>query len=420
MNDKTILHIDINNFYASVAILMNSELAGKPVIVCGDVERRHGIVLAKNELAKKAGIKTGDTIYSAEQKIKGLIKVPPDYKKYVEYSKRIFNIYTEYTPQVESFGLDECWLDVSGCAKLYGNGEEIAITIKNRIKEETGLTVSIGVAFSKIFAKLGSDMKKPDAITVITRENYKQKVWKQKVSELLFVGRHTEEKLNKMGVFTIGDLADYDLDALVKKFGKVGRKLHLYANGNDDEKVKLYTDYRIPESVGNGTTTLEDVTNIRDASSVIFALCEIIAFRLRGYGLVASVVSVNFRDKYLQSFSRQSGLDFLTDSAFDISSLALSILKGNYDFAVNPPLRTITVQVSNLMSAKEFVQQSLFEEEISKNRKLESSIDVLRKKYGFGILQRGITMGTVFTCDDKEIEDGFLPFNKIHLTDKPE
>ena len=413
-DEKIILHADIDNFYASVAILLNPELEGKPLIVCGDPKKRHGIVLAKNEIAKKAGIKTGDTINSAMCKIENLIAVPPDFKKYIEYSKKVFNIYTQYTPQVESFGLDECWLDVSGC-KAYGDGLTIAQKIKSQIKRETGLTVSIGVSFSKVFAKLGSDMKKPDAITVVSKQNYKSKVWPLKVSELLYVGRHTEEKLNKMGIYTIGELANYDMDKLIKKFGKNGYKLRQYANGIDESEVKLYTDVHIPESVGNGTTTAQDVTNYKDASSVIFALCEIIAYRLREYGLAATVVSIALRDKNLKTITRQATLDFLTDSAFDIASVAVTLLKNNYDFAKMPPLRSIAVSANNLMSGKDAVQQNIFED-IGKNSRMEKSIDDIRKKYGFGALRRGITMGTVFTCDAKEVEEDFIPFDKSPKT----
>ncbi len=390
---------------------MNPMLKGKPVIVCGDPDRRHGIVLAKSNEAKKAGIKTGDTIWSAKQKIKDLITVPPDFKKYTEYSKKVYQIYTLYTPEVESFGLDECWLDVSGCLKLYGNGEEIAKKIQEHIRKDTGLTVSIGVSFTKIFAKLGSDMKKPDAITVITKENYKQVVWSQEVSKMLFVGKSTEEKLNRLGIFTIGDLATYDKDLLIEKFGKVGKKLHSYANGEEIEKVKEYTDIHIPESIGNGTTTEQDITNFKDASSVIFALCEVIAFRMREYSLVGLSISISVRNKQLRSFSRQMTLDTMTDSSYEIASNALQLLKKHYDFSRNLPLRTITVSVSNLMSARDFIQISLFEEDKNKKRNLEKSIDNLRNKYGFSILRRGITMGTVFTCDAREVEDGFVPFH---------
>ncbi len=416
IDERTILHVDINNFYASVAVLLNPALKGKPVVVCGDVEKRHGIVLAKSEQAKKAGVKTGETIWSAKQKIKGLILVPPDFKKYSEYSKKFYNIFTRFTPDVESFGLDECWLDLTGCQKLWGNGEQTAEKIKETIRQEIGLTVSIGVSFTKVLAKLGSDMKKPDAITVISKENYKTKVWQLKVSEMLFVGRHTEEKLNALGIFTIGDLAGYDKTELIRHFGKVGDKLYRYANGTDNEQVKPYTYVHIPESVGNGTTTQEDITNIKDASSVIFALSEVIAFRLRALGLSASGASIDLRDKELKSFCRQAKFDFLTDSAYDIATLAIKLLNSNYDFSQNLPLRTVTVAVGGLKSAEE-QPQTFFDEEIQKNSKLESSIDVLRHKYGFGVLKRGITVDPVFSCDAREVEDEFVAFGKTHSDD---
>lgn len=414
IDERAVLHVDINNFYASVAVLLNPELKGKPVAVCGDVEKRHGIILAKSEQAKKAGIKTGETVWAAKQKIKGLIFVPPDFKKYSEYSKKVYNIFTRFTPDVESFGLDECWLDLTGCQKLWGRGEQAAEKIKETIRQETGLTVSIGVSFTKVFAKLGSDMKKPDAITVISKENYKTKVWRLKVSEMLFVGRHTEEKLNAMGIFTIGDLAQYDKNELKRHFGKVGDKLHHYANGTDNEQVKPYTYVHIPESVGNGTTTEEDITNLKDATSVIFALSEVIAFRLRALGLAASGVSLDLRDKALKSFCRQARFDFLTDSAYDIATLAIKILKQNYDFSRNLPLRTVTVAVGGLKSAED-LPQTFFDSEIQKNSKLESSIDSLRQKYGFGVLKRGITVNPVFSCDAREVEDEFIAFGKTRL-----
>ena len=411
-DDKTILHIDINNFYASVAILLNKELQGKAVVVCGDAEKRHGIVLAKSDLAKKAGIKTGETIWKAKQKIKDLIIVPPDFHKYNEYSRKVFNIYTNYTPLVESFGLDECWLDVTGCKKLFGSGEEIAYLIKERIKKEIGLTVSVGVSFSKVFAKLGSDMKKPDAVTILSRYNYKSKIWPQKIDEMIFVGKPTEIKLNKYGIYTIGELANANKCDLIKIFGKVGEKLYDYANGFNDDKVKLYTEYHIPESVGNGTTTLEDITNIYDATSVVYSLSEVIAYRLRRYGLTATNVSISIRNSDLKSIIRQSMLNYASDSAADISQKAIELIQKNYDFTENLPLRTITVSVGNFLSGKNYDQMNLFENDINKNRKLEDSVDKLRLKYGFGILKRGITMGTIFTCDSKEIEDDFIPFDK--------
>ncbi len=420
MHNRVILHIDADNFYASVEAVLNPTLANKPLIVCGNPKKRHGIVLAKSQIAKEAGIKTGDTVWQAERKIKDLLKVPPNFKNYVEYSRKLFDIYIKYTPNVESFGLDECWLDLTGCVKSFNDGINKAEEIKRYVTAQTGLTVSIGVSFSKIFSKLASDMNKPNGITVITKDNYPQVVWQQQVRNLLYVGRRTAEKLNKMGIFTIGELARYGKSKLIEKFGKVGEKLHTYANGNDIDKVKLYTDYHTPESIGNGTTTAEDITNEKDASSVIFSLSEVIGYRLRQYGLMASVVSVGFRDKNFHSFSRQMPLDNLTDSAYIIAKKAKEIVKTNYNFATQPPLRAITIQATNLSKTNAPTQQSIFDDELNKNRKLEQSIDKLREKYGFDILQRGITMDTIFTCDSKEIDDDFTPFKKYQVDEEKE
>lgn len=413
MDDRIILHCDINNFYASVEILKNPALAGKPVAVCGDPQKRHGIILAKSMPAKTAGVKTGEAIWEALKKCPDLILVPPDYKSYSEFSALVYNIYTEFTPNVESFGLDECWLDVTGCQKLFGSGLEIAERIRSTVKERTGgLTISIGVSFTKVLAKLGSDLKKPDAITVIDRGNYKKVAWSLPVSEMLYVGRATAGKLNKFNINTIGDLALADRDFLIRQFGKVGEKLSDYARGTDKEEVKCYTERRIPESVGNGTTTPEDITNIGDATSVIYALSEMIGFRLRQYDMLAGGVSLYFRDKTFNGYGKQTKLFSPTDTAFDISEAAVSILKSSYDFATQPPLRMVTVGTYNLTSRGDYIQTSIFEDNYQKKFGLENSIDKLRQKYGYSILKRGVTLGTIFNCDSHEADDDFLPFNK--------
>lgn len=411
MNEKVILHADINNFYASVAILSNPALKGHPVVVCGDKEKRHGIVLAKCNLAKKAGIKTGDTVGEAMQKIEKLVIVPPDYKKYTEFSHKIFDIYTQYTPLVEGFGLDECWLDVTGRMKEYGSGEKLADIIRARVTKETGLTVSVGVSFSKIFAKLGSDMKKPDATVVISRENYREKVFPLPVSDLLYVGKSTGEKLNKMGIYNIGDLALADKHMLKQIFGKAGESIHDSANGIDESSVKQYTEGRIPKSVGNGVTASEDICNMKDLTSLVYSLCEVIGFRLRAYKLVCGSVSVNLRDANLISITRQAPLISDTAGSQEIAAAAIKLIGSNYDFAWQSPLRTVTVSVSNLLSAAEFMQET-FLDSGGKKRNIEKNIDVLRKKYGFGVLKRAVTIGTVFIADSREIDDDFIPFEK--------
>ena len=208
--DRVILHIDMNNFYASVETLYDPSLKDIPMAVGGDKERRHGIVLAKNMLAKAKGVKTAEALWEAERKCPGIKFVPPHFERYAKYSRLAKEIYMQYTDMVESFGLDECWLDVSESANLFGGGKKIAEEIRAAVKKEIGITVSVGVSWNKIFAKLGSDMKKPDAVTEITEENYRDLVWRLPVEELLYVGRATKNKLNKRGVYTIGQLANTD------------------------------------------------------------------------------------------------------------------------------------------------------------------------------------------------------------------
>ncbi len=413
MSERIILHVDLNNFFASVEQVLNPDLKGKPIAVCGNPDQRHGIVLAKSTLAKQAGVVTAEPIWQALRKCPDLIIVSPHYAEYVKYSKLVREIYVKYTSEVESFGLDECWLDVTGSTKLFGNAYEIADKIRNEVKEVTnGLTVSIGVSFTKIFAKLGSDLKKPDAISVISKDNYKKVAWPLKVGEMLYVGKATERKLAQLNVHTIGDLATMNVDVLVRTFGKLGIVLYNSANGLNDEPVKCYTDVHVPESVGNGTTTPQDVTNRNEAKAVIFALSEMIGFRLRGYDLIAEGVSINLRDNQLKTVSKQSKLDCATNSADIIANQAMKLLDGFYDFKTKLPLRTITVNVFNLSKSGDYVQGSFLDPVSNKNSNLDKTIDKLREKFGYNVVQRAINIGTIFTCDSKEADDDFISFNK--------
>jgi DNA polymerase-4 len=414
--DKIILHSDVNNFYASVALCINPQLIGKPMVICGDPEKRHGIVLSKSNEAKKAGIKTGDTIIEAKRKIPNLITVPADYKQYSKFSNLIYNIYLQYTPYVESFGLDECWLDVTGCEKEFGSGENLANIIRERIKNEIGVTISVGVSFTKIFAKLGSDLKKPDAVSVISRDNYKTVAWGLKVEEMLFVGRSVKAKLATKGIISIGDLATYPKIELINMFGKVGEKLHCSANGIEIEKVEPYNLNHLPESVSNGITTEQDICNYKNAAGVIYSLSEIIAYRLRRYGLSAKGISLSVRDNKLFSFTKQEKLLVSTSTAQEIAETALGILRKNYSFSENPPVRSITVGTYKLIPKDSYEQASLFDEEINKNSLIDERVDKLRNKYGFDILKRGIEMDEIYSCDAREIDDGFLPFDKSKNT----
>lgn len=225
MSERVILHCDLNNFFASVTLLSNATLYNMPVAVCGNEKERHGIVLAKNEIAKSYGVKTAETIRDAKRKCPELVCLPPDYKQYKKYSVAARKIYERYTDMIEPFGIDECWLDVTGSIRIFGSGEEIAEKIRSSIKNELKITVSIGVSFNKVFAKLGSDMKKPDGITVISKENFKSKVWPLPAKDLLYVGKSTEERLKSSGIFTIGDVANCETALLSHLLGKNGEQL---------------------------------------------------------------------------------------------------------------------------------------------------------------------------------------------------
>lgn len=417
MKDKIILHVDINNFYASAALLYNPDLKDKYMVICGNPEKRHGVVLAKNERAKKAGIKTGDTLNEARKKVKNLYALPPDFKKYSYLSKKAIEIYKQYTPKVESFGLDECWLDVTETADLFGGGLKIAEEIRSKMKEKVGLTVSVGVSFTKVFAKLGSDMKKPDAVTVIDKKNYKNIIWNLPVGDMLYVGRSAVKKLDDMGLYTIGDVANFSKDILVSAFGKNGSKLYEIANGADDEEVSTANEAVLPESVSNGATTERDIDNVYDAKSLIYSLSEVVAYRLRKYGLSALGISIGIRDNKLSYYSRQAKLTNPTDDAKRIADCAFNILQKNYVFGKDNPLRMITVGTYNLVNGLYDLQLNLFESDEEKTCCLNSKLDGLRNKYGYGVLKRAIEINPDFTCDTREIEDGYVPFDKRNGND---
>lgn len=282
---RTILHSDLNNFYASVECLRNPEIREKPVIVVGSKEDRHGIVLAKNMIAKQAGVKTGDVYWEAKQKCgKNLVEVQADFVAYLQVSRAVRKIYEDYTDRIEAYGIDECWLDVTASG-IFGSGDQIAETIRQRVKNELGLTVSIGVSWNKIFAKLGSDMKKPDAVTVITKENYKDKVWKLPVEELLYVGKATKRKLNRIGVMTIGDLARSSEKVLTGLLGKWGEYLYAFANGEDQSQVVPVGEEENVKSIGNSLTVYRDLKDDEDVKMVIYLLADSIAARMRESGM---------------------------------------------------------------------------------------------------------------------------------------
>ncbi len=402
--ERTILHCDLNNFYASVEILANPEYKGKPLIVCGNPEKRHGIVLAKSNGAKKLGVLTGEAIWQAKQKCgPSLICVPPRHHLYGEISKQVFGIYVQYTDRVESFGLDECWLDVTGSQKLFGTGKQIADTIRKRIKNDLGLTVSVGVSFNKIFAKLGSDLKKPDATTEITKENFKQKIYHLPASDLLMVGKKTKEKLALMNIRTIGELANADLRLMEKTFGVVGVNLVKYARGEDREEVGLCYKHTPPLSIGHGSTLPVDAPSINVLTPVVYALCDMVGTRLRKHKMRAGGLHVSLKDDEFNTYSHQITFTDTVDASSILAQKSLEIIKGFYDFDRLRPIRTVTISAIKLSGEDEGYQTSIFGEENERASALDKTVDKIREKYGYSSMSRGIVLANTFLCDNLKI-----------------
>ena len=385
---RTILHVDMNNFYASVECLYRPEIRHLPVAVAGDPLNRHGIILAKNMIAKKLGIKTGEAIWEAKLKAPNLVTVPPDFSKYLKFSRHARQILYDYTDQIEPFGIDENWIDVTGSKLLCGDGSEIANSIRLRIKEELGITASIGVSFNKIFAKLGSDMKKPDAVTVIPHDKFKDIVWPLPVSELLYVGRSTQRKLNSRGVLTIGDLANYPVEYLVSMLGKWGEILSLFANGKDTAPVRKLNESSAVKSIGNGTTCPRDLLDNQDVKLVFTVLAESVAARLRDYGLKCTGVQIYLRDNKLYSITRQKKIKKPSYLSTDILDAAMELLVNSYDW--QNPLRSVGVRAIDLVTENTYIELSLFDDndKIIEQENLAHTIDSLRKRFGHDSILR--------------------------------
>lgn len=407
---KTILHCDANNFYASVECFLNPALKDKYVAVSGNPEKRHGIILAKNQLAKECGVKTGETIWQARQKCPELICVPPNFDKYVEYSNRIFDIYSQYTDRVEPFGIDECWLDVTGSKRLFGDGQKIADTLRERIKKDMGITISVGVSFTKAFAKLGSDMKKPDATTVITEQNFKSKVWSLDCKDLLMVGSKTGAKLKKIGICTIGDLANSDVNVLKKMLGINGVKLYESANGIEDTQVRHSYQKFVPKSIGNSTTLPKDIKSKDEVLAVLTALSEMVMTRARKYGFVGEGVSIGVKNSELNWVGKRCIIP-PTDSAFRLCEYAMGLFEQLYDLTNNLPVRALGVSIFNLTKQDQECQLSLFDFCKEEDSSLSKAVDKIRQKYGYNAILSASVMQNAIICDGLEDSD-FLPFKK--------
>ena len=387
--ERSILHCDCNSFFASVECVYRPELWQVPMVVCGDPENRHGIVLAKNELAKRYGIVTAETVWQAKKKCPELVMVQPHYERYEDFYQRINAIYCEYTDRVEPFSIDESWLDVTGSRLLFGDGKTIADTLRRRVREELGLTISVGVSFNKTLAKMGSDYHKPDATTVFSKENYQDILYPMPVSNLIFAGRSTTETLARMGIKTIGELARADRACVVSALGKLGGQLHDYANGYDPSPVRLFTDKREIKSCGNGTTFPQDLETIEQLHSGLLYLVEPVAARLRSHGLQCKTVHVTVKLPSLKTISHQRTLPHPTSVTSELYDGALLALRECWKEGT--PVRSLTVTAAKLCEGEEPQQLDLFENDDKKHERLmtlDTTVDALRDRFGKQAVKR--------------------------------
>ena len=382
VSERVILHCDLNNFFASVECLGREDLKGKPVAVGGSVEQRHGIILAKNEAAKKYGVKTAEAIWQAVQKCPNLIVLPPHYDRYVCYSRRVRTIYEQYTDLIEPFGIDECWLDVTGSTKLFGPGEAIAEQIRQTVKGQTGLTVSVGVSFNKIFAKLGSDYKKPDAVTVFRREDMEQLIWPLAAQEMLGVGSSTLRSLQRIGVFTIGDLAKTDPHTLRLILGKGGETLWRFANGLDLSPVSLSGEEPVPKSVGRSTTTPRDMKTPEDIALTLLWLSERVSRELRANHALATVLQVHLRDNKLNVTEHQRRLQQPIRLAELLRKIGYELILEAWDGVT--PLRSVGIRAVGLVHEDESFQLCFSSdyEQLERMEQLERAVERMKEKYG--------------------------------------
>ncbi len=392
MRDRVILHCDCNSFFASVETLLDPSLAAVPMAVTGDPESRHGIILAKNERAKAYGVKTAETIFAARQKCKDLVCVLPHHDMYSEISRRVNEIYLDYTDLVDPFGIDESFLDVTGSLRLFDcTPRELADRIRERVAHEIGITISVGVSFCRVFAKLGSDYKKPNATTVIDRDNYREIAYPLPVSDLLFVGRRAAESLRGLGILTIGDLARTDRALLVSRLGEQGDTLWRYANGLDDEPVRAFTDRPAPKSVGNGMTFRRDIVGEAEVRQGVMALCDSVAARLRAENRKATVVQIQVKTPDFRTVQRQCTLPRATWLRADLIPNAMELIRaamGGYGFAI----RAITVTATGLVPPGETEEQlDIFAtpEVPRKAEAVEDALAVIRDRHGKGSITLG-------------------------------
>ena len=398
--DRVILHCDMNGFFASVELLDYPQLKDKPMAVCGSPENRHGIILAKNEIAKKYGVVTAETLWQARKKCPDLQVVPPHHDKYKHYSRMINDIYLRFTDMVEPFSVDESWLDVTASRQLFGTGREIADTIRQTVKKELGLTLSAGVSFNKIFAKMGSDYKKPDATTVITRENFRNILWPLDIREMFFVGKATANKLHEYGIKTIGELAVSDKKMISSMLGRQGGVIHDYANGLDTTPVLRFDQLEKVKSIGNGTTFRRNLQGEKDIRTAVTGLSDTVAARLRSHKMKAFGVKVDIKDPDLKVISRQQQLDNPANITDIIADTAMSIIRKSWK--MRDPIRMLPITAINLCDENQAQQLSLFTDEnvlAEKGEKVERAMDDIRKKFGTDAIKFGSVIGNDIGLD---------------------
>lgn len=379
MKERVIFHCDANSFYASVEIANNPSFKGKPVAVTGNPEKRTGIILTKSIEAKKYGVETGEAIWQAKLKCPNLICLPPHHKLYEEYSKKLRAIYEKYTDKVESFGIDECWLDMTDSLKFFGSKKEVADQIREEVKQTLGITISVGVSFGKLLAKLGSDLKKPDATTILSLNNFKQIVYPLPIKNIIGIGNRLEKRYHKIGVFTLGELVTIPDFVLKKKFGILGLQLKQKLLGNDTEPVRKCNEIVPPKSVGNGTTTIKDVYTRPEIKAVVVALSEEISTRLRQNCFNANSLSVTLKTADFKYAHQTMRLPFSTNTSTDLSNFAIKLIDNFWPYGI--PVRAIRICTYNLTSQKQ-TQLSMFSESI-KNSNLNNALDKIRSRYGY-------------------------------------
>lgn len=407
--ERTILHVDMNHYYANVECLYDPSIRNKPVVVGADELQRHGIVLTKNPLAKRYGIKTGEGLWEARKKCPGLVVVPAHYDRYIHFSNLAHEIYSRFTDRIEPFGLDECWLDLTGTESIFGDGKHVANELRRLIRKELGITASVGVSWNKVLAKLGSDYKKPDATTVFARQSFKEKVWPLPASDLLYVGPATTKKLHGYGINTIGDLATAPLSLLERRFGKWGGYLYAFANGMDTTPVALYDHQSTIKSIGNSMTTYRDIETPDEIRQVFLNLSESVARRLRENGFRCKTVQISVRDNLLNWFGCQMHLSQPACTVMSLVDASMMLFQTKYNFT--RPLRALGVRACDLVSMDSGQQISFFTDVQMQKKweKIESCVDQLRERFGRDAVKRASILHADITGESDPLTHNVHP-----------